>query len=134
MLDHLKRWATTFGTSEYSFSDLTSPAIKALEMLCDSPQHFSGQVIYINDIVESFCIWEKPVLEALPANQLVVCSTNSIKGLSEWQVVKMCEELHENGTRQVNIGGSECHGLDRFKRKFAPISSRSLESIKVENM
>jgi hypothetical protein len=131
VLNHVYRWATNFGVGDFCMQDLVAPATKMLEMFCARPEHFSGQVIMIRGEIESCCIWENPIRAGQPANQLVVCSSNSIKGLSEWQVVKMCEKLHQDGITSVNLGGSETHGLDRFKRKFAPVMRWRLETIEV---
>lgn len=44
--------------------------------------------------------------------------------LSEFVVVEACGWAAESGLRLLNLGGSESAGLDAFKRKFLPVSTR----------
>lgn len=129
--NHIKRWASNFNHDGYTFEDLISPASKLIDIFCSHPERLSGQVIYIDNKIESYCIWENPVHPDLPANELAISSSNYIKGLSEWQMVTMCAALHSHGINTVNIGGSETHSLDRYKRKFSPVQTFALNSIEV---
>ena len=62
------------------------------------------------------------------ANAYAHLAMHEINGLSRYVIVDMCRTLRNRGFRRVCIGGSETEGLDRFKRKFAPVASVSLSS------
>lgn len=132
ILKHVNRWANHSSYDCYSLDDLMSPAMRLLDLFESKPSQFSGQVLYINNTLQSYCIWEYPLINGLPANELAIASSKEIQGLSEWQMVLMCEQMYKEGILRVNVGGSETHGLDRFKRKFAPCKSRKLFSLETE--
>lgn len=116
------RWAGASTRENFSQADLIGPARALLRLMRDHPRTLAGLTVRIDGQLESYCVWERCPSSTL-ANELVIASNNTIAGLSEWQVVLMCEELEYSGVSLVNLGGSESHGLDRFKRKFSPVMS-----------
>jgi hypothetical protein len=130
--DLLAKWASKYKHVGYSLNDLISPSQKLFTILENNLKFFGGQVIFIDGVIESFCLWENPVLPGLPANALAMISSHDRKGLSEWQIVLMCEQLNAEAVPLVNIGGSETLTLDRFKRKFAPYQRIPLFSLEIK--
>lgn len=132
LLSFIQTWAASLKrTHPYHLHDLIQPSRAILDIFQTHPKKFSGQVIRMSGAIVSFALWEIPLIDGMPANEFAVASCHRIKGLSEWQIVTMCEQLNETGIRQVNIGGSEVIGLDRFKRKFNPEITEVLHSLEV---
>lgn len=125
----VSNWAEIGNFTGTQTEDLIAPADKILTILIDDKSFCNGQILLIENKIVSYCVWEMPLNDVLPANQLVVSSSHSIPGIAEWQMVLMCEQLMLLGVKKVNLGGSETHGLDRFKRKFSPIESNKLSSL-----
>ena len=88
----------------------------------------AGRLIAVNGRPSGFSSWEETDRERGMANALAHLAVHEVKGLSHFVMVDMCRTLVDRGFSQVCIGGSETEGLDRFKRKFAPVSSVRLNS------
>jgi len=57
---------------------------------------------------------------------------NSITGLSEATQIDIWQKLNEGGIRYINDGPSWRQGLDRYKKKFNPISAQKLFECKIQ--
>ena len=123
------RWASAQPDS--NVDDLLSPYPKLLDMALDASLGLDGQAIIIDGKIEAFCIWEPPARGRDIATGLATLCNPSISGLSDYQYNQMCKTLHKQGIGQLNLGGSETAGLDRFKRKFKPVKSYELCSINI---
>ncbi len=88
----------------------------------------AGRLISVDGEPSGLSIWEETDRERGMANALAHLAVHEVKGLSHFVMVDMCRTLAERGFSKVCIGGSETEGLDRFKRKFAPVSSVRLNS------
>jgi hypothetical protein len=124
-------WTSKFSDTSYTPTDLMGPTQALFRIWQAYPDKFSGQIVSLGGQVMSYCVWEKPIRPEWPANQLLTAASHDIKGASEWQMVLMCEELSSKNVGLVNIGGSEDHGLDRYKRKFSPIQALRVGSLKI---
>jgi hypothetical protein len=58
----------------------------------------------------------------------------SIPGLSETTQINIWEQLHKQGIRYINDGPSWRTGLDRYKRKFNPVSAQQVFECKLKSI
>ncbi|MFW6222809.1 MAG: hypothetical protein ACOC3T_04270 [Bacteroidota bacterium] len=127
----LKRWEENFDGGLLGADDWSEPLFYMLRIYDDKEYNLDGTVVFCNGQMESVNIYEKPVFPGMPANFLVPFFNTEIKGLSEFVFIDICKRLHAEGIALLDIGGSETEGLDRYKRKFNPVSSRALCTIKL---
>lgn len=119
------KWASEFPYKVYSGEDLLSPTEILIKFMKQSKLNIFGQIIYFGEDPAAFSIWEE---SKKIANVYSMTANRNIPGLAELNIVSMCKMLFERGIEYANLGGSESEGLNRFKRKFAPISSIYLKS------
>lgn len=93
--------------------------------------NLDGTVVYCNGNIEAINIVAKPVITGQPAVYLYPFFNTNIVGLSEFSYNSLCQRLHKKGIKTLDAGGSETEELDRYKRKFAPIESKKLSTIKI---
>lgn len=94
----------------------------------------SGLKFYKDNKLIAFEVWSILQGDKTVANNLAGMNVNeaeNLKGFSSFQYYTVCKVLHEQGIKEVCIGGSETIGLDHFKRKMNPIKADVLKSIKV---
>lgn len=91
---------------------------------------FDGIFLKRQDEYIGFGIWEKvsrgttvPGIAALPKTYE--------KGLSEYLYLQIAHILMQENHTTMCIGGSETEGLDRFKRKLAPVAEHRLCTLKL---
>lgn len=125
----LTEWANDYGHAEYSTEDIVAPVLRLLEMHSQFWDGIRGQLVTLDGEPAAFGLWETPVFPGGPANELASVATRRFPGLSEWRTVLLCEELCTLGISRLNVGGSETHGLDRYKRKFGPCNSIPLTTV-----
>lgn len=125
ILNMTLKWAREFPYAQYSSDDLILPTKTLLRLMENSELNIFGQIIYYNGVASSYCIWEE---RNHIANAYSMSADRSISGLAEYNIIMMCRHLYSKGIINVNIGGSESEGLNRYKKKFSPIQSISLKS------
>jgi len=125
------KWASRGRGQALTPDQFLAPVGRLLDLASDDlaseAPAVTGQLLFDKSTgaLLGYGIWELPVRSGLPANQFAGVCDHSVAGLSELQIVLMCERLRAAGVGEVSLGGSETRSLDRFKRKFGP--SRSLE-------
>lgn len=121
------KWASRGRGQMLTPDQFLAPVRRLLELVSNPASPVTGQLLLEKSTgaLLGYGVWEPPVRPDLPANQFAAVCDHSVAGLSELQIVLMCERLHADGIREMSLGGSETRSLDRFKRKFGP--SRSLE-------
>lgn len=122
-------WAKDFPYDSYSPNDLISPIVKLVELMAKQTDSLFGHLIFYCGQPAAFCIWEQ---QKKTANAFAMNARRSIPGLAEYNILQMCRHLSGIGIDTVNWGGSESEGLNRFKKKFAPIKSIYLKSLIIE--
>ncbi len=112
--------------------DLASKYFKGLCKLgANKHSHIDGILLYMEGKPVGFSIWDKPY-----NNSKIAChfasqlNTKNITNLSTLLIYKSCEELVKHNIDYLCLGGSETDGLDRYKRKFAPVHSMHLKTYK----
>lgn len=118
-------WASDFPYDTYMKEDLVSPIETLLKLMNHSELNICGQIIDYEGIPSAFCIWEE---RNKVANAFAMTAKRDRPGLAEYNIVQMCRKLQKKGIKKVNMGGSESEGLNRYKKKFAPIESLELKS------
>lgn len=131
ILNVIYNWANQYGTSKYTYDDLIEPSKFLLDLMNDKDLKLYGQKILYKGEIKSFCIYE--IVNNFIANEFAISADRLIPGLSEFQIYEMCKQLYNNGIKYINLGGSETLGLDRFKKKFAPIMSYNLQTYKIRH-
>lgn len=132
LLNVVYEWANNHNSDKYNYDDLTSPYRKLLELMSNKNLNLYGKKILLNGQIKSFCIYE--IVNETIANEFAISADKNIPGLSEYQIYEMCKTLHDKGIKYVNLGGSETEGLDRFKKKFAPVISHHLQTYKIKSL
>lgn len=132
--EFVKGWAINSDKENYSLHDLCSPYERLFELADELNGRISGLVFFLGTELVGFNMWDIAIHNKEIANQFAICSKSIIKGLSEWQTIIMSEFLQNQGVRYINLGGSETHDLDRFKRKFSPFLSQEMHTIEVQSI
>ena len=118
------------GQCKRNKNNVIKPVLYILNLTRNHPEKYDGFSMVIDGKIEALSIWERPISRDLPANSYISITSHNIPGLSEWANVLMCEILSEKNIQEVNLGGSETRNLDRFKRKFSPVKSIMLSTLK----
>lgn len=92
-------------------------------------EYLHSYVVKVNESIEGFFIYD--LVNNSVANMLWYCSNRNIRGLPYAQFVASCKHFESLGLQFCNFGGSENEGMDRFKRKFCPVASYPLKTIKI---
>lgn len=92
-----------------------------------------GIKFYMDGALVAFEAWALPPPGSDTANSFAGFSKTKIRGFSEFQHYTICRILKERGVARICLGGSECEGLDSFKRKMNPVASLPLKSIAVRS-
>jgi hypothetical protein len=128
VLNMVKSWIEEFPYDEYSEEDLIQPTKMLLSIMNSKKLKICGQIIYYKEKPAAYCIWEE---NKNIANAFAMAAERKIPGLAEYNIVIMCKKLLNNGIKEVNIGGSETDGLNRYKKKFSPVKSIQLYSCEI---
>lgn len=109
--------------------DMTEFYDTLVKLITSYPAMFDGFILSHQGEPAGFTIWDRA--EGV-SNALASLPRRSIRNMSSYQIITMCERLAEKGIKYVNLGGSETPELDRFKLKFRPVDSLDLNSYDVE--
>jgi len=120
-----KQWAVE--RDDGHFADLIEPTNSTLQLMQTGNLPMKGLLTYEGTLPVGFIIWEETDPARGFANSVAGVSVGG-KGVDEFAILKMCEQLNQRGFHQVCIGGSETSGLDAFKRKMNPVKSVQLQS------
>jgi len=113
------RWAKN-KDAQY-IENYLSPYICLLDLMESGLVTLYGRLIYYNNKLSGFSIYERPASDLNIANAFSFIGDHDTKGMSEYVVWDMCQKLLSDKVSKVNLGGSENFGLNRFKNKFDPI-------------
>lgn len=129
----IELWARSkFGN--HSYKETIDVYTSLFEIMRHTVLRMMGLKFYVGGRLVAFEVWAMPLPGKKIANNLAglnITVLNGIRGLSSYQHYAICQVLNEVGIDYVCIGGSECAGLDRFKRKMHPVGSLELTSIAV---
>jgi hypothetical protein len=128
----IQQWAAARVDDDEAQHHLIGPTLAAIELMSTDPNGINGLSLYIHGALAAYAIWELPLVEGLPANILVNCAAHK-PGIGEWLFVGVCRSLAEQHITGLNVGGSESHGLDRYKRKFGNPTPIPLNSLLITN-
>lgn len=115
-------------TLNESGEDMTEFYETLAKHLVDFPSMFDGFILSRDGYPLGFTVWDK---QGETANALAGLSKREINGMSEYQTVRACQILNEQGVSRYNLGGSETDALNKFKLKFCPADSVPMESYDV---
>lgn len=107
--------------------------VSFLRVMQRSALNLQGVKFYMNGEPVAFEAWALPVAGSDTANSFAGFSKTKIRGFSEFQHYTICRILKARGVARICLGGSECEGLDSFKRKMNPVESIALKSIAVRS-
>ncbi len=126
----LKFWEGNMIFNSKETPDMSEFYLKFFKLLEEHPEDIDGLIFLNGRKPVGFSVWDKPDY-AQAANLFVNLSDTSIAGLSDFQIVSTCRNLHEKGVRYLNTGGSELKSLDAFKAKYNPVVSEKILSADV---
>ena len=119
-----KKWVDKFPYKVYSDDDLISPTTALVNLMKSPELNIYGHIVYYCGRASAYSIWEE---SGNVSNVYAMTADRNIPGLAELNIVIMCQTLFLKGIELVNLGGSESEGLNRYKKKFAPIHSIELK-------
>src|SRR5262249_5315730 len=89
-----------------------------------------GIFLQRENVYVAFSFWEKP-RNCDTAPCFAAMTSSYEPGLSEYLYRCIAERLADQGYDRMCIGGSETASLDQFKRKFAPVKTHNLRTIRL---
>lgn len=113
-----------------STDDVAEPYLRLLALFSRLPMR--GRLHWIDGKPAAFSIWEETDAPRRIANSFADLTTGHYRGLSEFVMQDMAEQLSVQGFSRVCIGGSEVPGLDAYKRKLNPVESIAVGSAHFE--
>ena len=128
MRSALKFWEGNMIYNTKDTDDMSEFYLALFEIMERNPESIDGLFFMQGRKPLGFSVWDVP--QADTANFLVSLCDTSVAGLSDYQVVSSCQDLHARGVKYLNKGGSETPSLDAFKAKFMP--ARSLDILSAE--
>lgn len=130
LVDVIKHWAYEKKDSINS-DDLVGTYASFLKLMSDPCLSLEGVKFYFDGELTAFEAWAMPTNGSKIACNLAGFNKSNIRGFSEFQHYTICKILHDRGVERICLGGSECSGLDAFKRKMNPVESLDLVTISV---
>ncbi|QQR68705.1 MAG: DUF2156 domain-containing protein [Alphaproteobacteria bacterium] len=127
-------WAKNRNDSSLNLEDYCSPHLYLLKLSGTQELSLEGLAYHIEGHLKGYAIWEKSAGKIKIANCFGGVVDPGIKGLMDFSVYALCQTLARQGVDFVNLGGSETHGLDQFKRKFQPSTSYQLCSMEISSI
>jgi len=122
----IQDWAYNRGDTEFSVEDLTSPTLKAIELMKTSNLDIRGTLSKTaNGTPTGFWLWEQNGDMAMS----LVRAYLRAPGNAELGILGMAQQLKGSGIPQMCLGGSETADLDSFKRKMQPVRSIALNTV-----
>ena len=128
----LHRWVSQRAADQLEYENLYAPYEALFSMGINPLSELYGLMIYVDNQLEALGLWDISGSVRKTGNLFVNLCNTTIKGLSEFLIVKCCEMLYGQNIEHLNIGGSETEGLDNFKRKFHPQSALNFPLLKPE--
>ena len=125
----LHRWASLNAKTREEYELLYAPYDNLFSQSMEKNAGLSGLMVFVGDELQAVSLWDVSNTRRKTANLYVDFCNVQMPGLSEFLIVKSCEELQKQGVKYLNIGGSEGEGLDSFKRKFRPTTSLDMHSV-----
>ncbi len=112
-------------------NDLLDPysSLAALNAVSAPDLRIEGFILKRGDEPLAFTFWEKPQTLTDTVACMAALPRSHETGLSEYLYCQIARTLTAQGYERMCIGGSETEGLDRFKRKLAPVASHVLYSV-----
>ncbi|MCI5045063.1 MAG: DUF2156 domain-containing protein [Aquisalinus sp.] len=131
MLDLYHAWAIA-RDDRTAPVDVVDDFADALCRLAGLPEAFMhGLVLRMRGEAVGYSFWETPLRGQAHVNAIAGFTAQGIRGLAELLEHETMKHLAARGIHTANIGGSETAGLDAFKRKFHPVQSVLLVSIRL---
>ncbi|MGJ8531694.1 MAG: phosphatidylglycerol lysyltransferase domain-containing protein [Alphaproteobacteria bacterium] len=119
-------WACNRGDTAFSIEDLTSPTLKAIELMKTTNLDIRGTLSKTADGTPTgFWLWEQNGDMAMS----LVRAYLRAPGNAELGILGMAQQLKGAGIPHMCLGGSETADLDSFKRKMQPVRSIALNTI-----
>ena len=118
----VSRWAASKDPDREQQAQRCNPYDIMLDLAAaDAP--VGGFVTLMDKQIVGFSLWDISNGASGPVANRYANLTIGQRGLAEFQTVIMCQLLRDQGIANVNVGGAETSGLDRFKAKFHPVHS-----------
>lgn len=125
----IQEWAINRGDTAFSIEDLTSPTLKAIELMKTSNLDIRGTLSKTKDGTPiGFWLWEQNGNTAMS----LVRAYLRAPGNAELGILGMAQQLKASGIPHMCLGGSETEDLDRFKRKMQPVRSIELNTVDLQ--
>ncbi len=125
----VQHWASLQAETTCELADLLAPYKELLRLFKSGIFRLKGLAFIAEEKVQAVTMWDISNSEQKTANLYMNLCNTRYRGLSEFAIHATATKLHEDGVPLLNLGGSETEGLDRYKRKFAPIQSIALYSV-----
>jgi hypothetical protein len=119
VLDLVGRWAA-------GDPDRIAPYRRLLGLFGTVP--LAGRLVLHAGRPAGFSAWDEAPRARGLANAFAHIGLHEVRGMARFVLYDMCRTLAAKGFAEACIGGSETSGLDRFKRKFAPVRSIRLDT------
>lgn len=132
VIEFVNRWARGRSQDIVEIKELVSPYVETMKLLKDDVFNVSGQMFFVDGLLQAVTLWERPNTAMKIANVWMNLCNTEIRGLSEFVVQRTSQELLALGIHYANYGGSETKGLDFYKKKYDPAFSLELKSIDVD--
>lgn len=132
VIEFVNRWARGRSPNIAEIKELVSPYVETMKLLKDDVFNVSGQMFFVDGLLQAVTLWERPNTAMKIANVWMNLCNTEIRGLSEFVVQRTSQELLALGIHYANYGGSETKGLDVYKKKYDPAFSLELKSINVD--
>ncbi len=132
VIEFVNRWARARSQDIVEIKELVSPYVETMKLLKDDVFNVSGQMFFVDGLLQAVTLWERPNTDMKIANVWMNLCNTEIRGLSEFVVQRTAQELLALGIHYANYGGSETKGLDFYKKKYDPAFSLELKSIDVD--
>ncbi|MCB1531338.1 MAG: DUF2156 domain-containing protein [Alphaproteobacteria bacterium] len=125
----LKFWEGNMIANEKDTDDMSEFYLELFKIMDENPGQVNGLFFMQGRRPVGFTVWDQTAPDI--SNCFVNLGDTSITGLSDYQMVSVCQDLNKRGIRYLNIGGSEIKSLDDFKIKYQPAESVELLSADV---
>lgn len=126
----LKFWEGNMINKEKDVPGMADLYEEFFDVIEDNPESAEGILFEQEKRPVGFSVWDKPYNDT--ANLLANLGDTTVRGLSEFQTVSVCQKLNDQGVGHLNRGGSELQSLDSFKTKFQPVKTLNAMSADVK--
>jgi hypothetical protein len=120
---------TSIGDQGLTAYELTDPYDALARLSEEVTSDIDGIFLKRDDAYIAFSLWERPRIgDTVPSFAAMTSSYEP--GLSEYLHRCIADRVKDR-YKYICIGGSETEGLDRFKRKFAPVNTHRLRTMRL---